>query len=196
MAGVLERRQGAVVGPPGARVPCHGWVALEGIVRPHLVVLAPECVEEPLLPSEIRAGRARGPGLVRPVHALMRAVLLRRCRADPLVLDPQPEPPDGELREPVAGRCSRRARHCRCGSPGGGRTPGTRGRTRAAPPPSAPATARPGRRGQHRACAPGFNDAESDQENIKNEIQGSARRMGSRYPLVRSVSFPHTWRRS
>src|SRR5215467_8741991 len=69
-----------------------------------LVVEEAEAIECPLLPGQVTLWWTGGRGLERAMHAFMSAVLLRMAREDPLVLNPQAEPPDIELRQPVDAR--------------------------------------------------------------------------------------------
>jgi hypothetical protein len=61
------------------------------------VAFAPEGVERPLLRGGIGPWRTNGGALQRPMHAFMRAVLLRSSRMDALKLNAEPHPPDVEL---------------------------------------------------------------------------------------------------
>ena len=75
-----------------------------------LVVGVSEPVEDTLLQVEVGGWRFGGLGLERLVHAFMSAVLLRAARCDALVSDPELEPPDVEVAEPVnPGRSERSA---------------------------------------------------------------------------------------
>src|SRR5215470_14684506 len=78
-------------------------------MRTHIVVLAPEPVQDPLLSPTIRLGRANGL-FQRTVHALVPSVLLRMSRLDSLWHNPQLDPPHRKPRQ--AGdrtRCKGRA---------------------------------------------------------------------------------------
>ena len=78
-----------------------GWAPAQGFVGALVVVQRPEGVEGALLGGERAAGRADRVGLQGLVHPLVGAVLLRVSRQDPLVLDPELQPPDIELGEAV-----------------------------------------------------------------------------------------------
>jgi hypothetical protein len=70
-------------------------------MRSLFIVLVPEGGEGALLPREIRCRGPRGFGFQRAMHALVRAVLLRRGGPNALMLDAEPEPPHVELSEPM-----------------------------------------------------------------------------------------------
>lgn len=72
-------------------------LAVEVDLQPLLAVLAPERIKR----GEMRSGRPNGAALRRAMHALMRAVLLRKVGMSPLVLNVQPHPPDVEIRGSV-----------------------------------------------------------------------------------------------
>jgi hypothetical protein len=76
------------------------WIgAAKGLVWPLVIVNPDEPIEALLLLQEVERRRLGGFLLEREMHALMAPVLLRATRLDALDLDPQPEPPDGQLRE-------------------------------------------------------------------------------------------------
>jgi hypothetical protein len=58
-----------------------------------LVIGPYERVEHPLLQVGIRGSGLGGLGLQYAMHALVGAVLLRTCRRNPLMYDPQLQPP-------------------------------------------------------------------------------------------------------
>ena len=62
-----------------------------------VIEFADEVVEARLLPQDIGACRLGGFFPQRQMHALMATVLLRMSRFDALNIDPEPEPPDGQL---------------------------------------------------------------------------------------------------
>src|SRR6266851_787626 len=66
-----------------------------------LVVALDEGIEARLLLEHIRLRRAGGLPLQGEVHALVPAVLLRLARLDPLDQNAEPQPPHGELTQPV-----------------------------------------------------------------------------------------------
>src|SRR6266850_1952217 len=74
---------------------------MQRLVGALVVVQAAEVGEGPLLGGQRRPGWTNGLALEGLVHALVRAVLLRRGREDPLVLNAQAQPPDVERRQPV-----------------------------------------------------------------------------------------------
>src|SRR5687767_12936542 len=101
MAGILDRRQGAGVAPRRDSIPRCGRGALEELVRSLVVVLGAEAIERALLGRERGARRATRLRLGRLVHPFVRAVLLRRRGSGALMLNPEPQPPDIELRQAV-----------------------------------------------------------------------------------------------
>ena len=109
--------------------PLRGPVALrrglhpQGLMRPLLVVLAPEALQGLLLGPPRRFGRLRHGFLQRLMDPLMAAVFFGVTRTDPFRPDPEPHPPDRQSRQASQGRHWRREAHCRCGSPRAGRTP-------------------------------------------------------------------------
>lgn len=106
--GIFLGRELSRVRPGRGRVVRRWRVASQVLVRPFHVVLAAKGVERPLLRGGIGPWRANGGALQRPVHALMRAVLLRSSRMDALMLNAEPHPPDIELRQAMdAGRGER-----------------------------------------------------------------------------------------
>jgi hypothetical protein len=76
-----------------------------GAVR---VVTREELVEPGLLLEHVGGRRFGRFALQREVHALMAAVLLRVARFDPLDLDPESQPPHGQLAQPVNGMGGRK----------------------------------------------------------------------------------------
>jgi len=70
-------------------------------VRPLVVAERAEAIEGALLGSERGAWGATGADFEGAMHALVRAILLRRRGVNALVLDPEAHPPDVELREPM-----------------------------------------------------------------------------------------------
>jgi len=79
-------------------------------MRPLLVVALDEGVEAGLLLQHVGRGWLGGFLLQGEMHPLVAAVLLRLPGVDALDLNPQPEPPDRELAEPVD-RMRRREGH-------------------------------------------------------------------------------------
>src|SRR3990170_5422765 len=101
MARVLDRREAPGV-PAGRRlVERGGRPAPEKLVWALVVVEDPEPVEGALLGGQVRLGGPRRRGLEGPMHPLVGPVLLGTGRQDPLVLNPEPDPPHVELREAV-----------------------------------------------------------------------------------------------
>lgn len=74
---------------------------LERFMGPLVIVDPPEPIEGPLLGPHRFLGRTGGPGLQRTVHPFVASVLLRLAGLDPLRDDPQLDPPDRELRDPL-----------------------------------------------------------------------------------------------
>lgn len=74
-----------------------------------------ERIEARLLQEHIRRGGLDRFVLQRQVHPLVPAVLLRMARFDPLDLNPQPQPPDGQFAEAVE-RVRGRERHAIVGA--------------------------------------------------------------------------------
>jgi hypothetical protein len=77
-------------------------------VRPVRVVAREEVIESGLLLQDVRGCRLRGFALQREVHAFMPPILLRMPGCDPFDLDPESQPPDGQLAQPVEGMCRRK----------------------------------------------------------------------------------------
>ena len=74
---------------------CDGWFP-----RP-LIVVAAKRVERALLPRQIERRGPRGLRFQGAVHPFMRAVLLWRGQPDPLMLNPEPQPPHVQPRQAV-----------------------------------------------------------------------------------------------
>src|ERR1700690_39771 len=70
-------------------------------MRPLLVEALDEGIEARLLLQHVAGGRLGGFLLQGQMHPLVPAVLLRLAWGDALDLDPETEPPDGQLTEPV-----------------------------------------------------------------------------------------------
>jgi len=87
VARIRERWKFFRIRPRGRDVECSWRASFEEFMRALLVVLGAEHIEAPLLCRERGAWRATGAGFERFVHALVRAVLLRRRGANPLMLD-------------------------------------------------------------------------------------------------------------
>ena len=102
MAGVSAGRRGPWEGPLRSALELRWELLVEGFVGA-LEVIDPTTVIEPaLLGGEGRPGPMRrkdGALLQGPVHAFMRAILVRLSELDALGEDPQRDPPDGELGE-------------------------------------------------------------------------------------------------
>src|SRR5207247_594142 len=72
------------------------------------VVAVAKPIEAALLRSKRAPRRARGLGLECFVHPLVSSVLLRVRRLDQLRMDAEPDPPDGECRQPAQGTGGKR----------------------------------------------------------------------------------------
>jgi hypothetical protein len=90
---VLEFGEGFGIATSRRLVQLRRCLELESLVRTHAVVLVPELVERPLLPSEAVPRRRTRRLLEGQVHALMPTVLLRLARIDALEGDAQASPP-------------------------------------------------------------------------------------------------------
>src|ERR1051326_6781679 len=91
-------------------------VLVEPLVGPHDVVLTPERVKGALLRGPGAADRSHRLTFERAGHALMGAILLRPARVDPLILNPEPDPPHIEERQTVDRLGGKRHPICRSGS--------------------------------------------------------------------------------
>ena len=81
-----------------------GWhLVSQRLVRTHLVELIAKCVQLFPLASQIGSWGTRRLGLHRAMHALVAAILLRFPRLDPIVSNPQLDPPHTQCRETAYG---------------------------------------------------------------------------------------------
>ena len=99
--GILELgRQG----PGGRDIDVPRRSLPQGLVRPVSIKLAPDAIKPPLLRRACSRGRPRRLLLQGQVKPLVAPVLLRVPRIDPIQVNPQFQPPDGQLREPSRAR--------------------------------------------------------------------------------------------
>src|SRR5580700_3758948 len=96
---VYYRLQTAGVDPVGFPVEIRGGLAVQGGMRPLLIVFLTKPIEGLLLGAQVVVRRLRGLLLQGPVHPLMSSVLRRFAGRDPLRVNPQTNPPHAQLRK-------------------------------------------------------------------------------------------------
>ena len=101
VAGVLDRRQDSGIRTAGESVEGGRRPAVQGLVRPLVIVEVAAGGEGPLPQRQIGARRPDRLAFERLVHPLVRSVLLGLGREGPLVLDAQAAPPHVEPGEAV-----------------------------------------------------------------------------------------------
>ena len=92
VAGILDGRQRARVGPSGGTVQRSRRAIAQGRVGPFVSVEMAERVEGTLLARQARLRRSTRLALEGLMHPLVSTVLLRVSGQDPLMLDPQSQP--------------------------------------------------------------------------------------------------------
>jgi hypothetical protein len=104
VAGLFDSRKLPRVLPRRRAVGRRRRLLPEPFVGSFFVVLAPELVESLLLGVEVAPGRSGGLRLEGPVHTLVAAILLGMRGLDEFGVDPEANPPHGELGQTSEGR--------------------------------------------------------------------------------------------